>query len=230
MSIRVALNHKTTYHYDRLVTLSPQVVRLRPAPHCRTPVVSYSLKATPGKHFLNWQQDPHGNFLARYVFPELTDRFELEVDLVAELTVINRSTSSWEAEATKFPFTYPIWLDAELAPYRICQTPGPRFAEFLASVPRKNEGTIDFLVDLNRYVHDAVGYTIRMEAGVQSCEDTLQLASGSCRDSAWLLVQTLRHLGLPSRFVSGYLIQLKPDIKPLDGPAGASEDFTDLHA
>ncbi len=230
MAIRVALNHRTSYHYDRHVALGPQVARLRPAPHCRTPVVSYALKVSPKNHFLSWQQDPHGNFLARLVFPEVTDHFELEVDLVAELTVINPFDFFLEAEATKFPFRYPEWLESELAPYRKCHTPGPLFQEFLHNLPRNFDGTIDFLVDLNRHVHESVAYSIRMEPGVQTCEETLQLRNGSCRDSAWLLVQTLRNLGLPARFVSGYLIQLKPDVKSLDGPSGASEDFTDLHA
>ncbi len=230
MAIRVALNHRTTYRYDRHVTLGPQVVRLRPAPHCRTPVVSYSLKVSPQKHFLSWQQDPHGNFLARLVFPEKTDHFDLQVDLVAEMTVINPFDFFLETDANKFPFRYAEWLDSELATYRKCQTPGPLFQEFLNSIPRNFEGTVDFLVDLNRYVHEQISYSIRMEPGVQTCEETLQRRNGSCRDTAWLLVQTLRHLGLPARFVSGYLIQLKPDVKPLDGPAGAAEDFTDLHA
>jgi len=230
MSIRVALNHRTSYHYDRPVSLYPQVVRLRPAPHCRTPVVSYSLKVSPAKHFITWQQDPHGNFLARLVFPDPTDHFELEVDLVAELTIINPFDFFLDSEATKFPFKYEEWLDSELAPYRKAQTPGPLFQEFLNQVPRQAEGTVDFLVDLNRHVHELVKYSIRMEPGVQSCEETLSLKNGSCRDSAWLLVQTLRHLGLPARFVSGYLIQLKPDVKSLDGPSGTDIDFTDLHA
>src|SRR6266446_8312776 len=89
MAIRVALNHKTEYHYDRLVSLLPQVVRLRPAPHCRTPILSYSLKVKPVDHFLNWQQDPYSNYLARLVFNKPARSFEVEVDLVAELTAVN---------------------------------------------------------------------------------------------------------------------------------------------
>lgn len=230
MSIRVALQHCTSYRYDRLVTLSPQVVRLRPAPHCRTPVTSYSLKVTPEKHFLNWQQDPHGNFIARLVFPEQTRQFKLQMDLVAELTVVNPFDFFLEAEATTYPFVYSGWLESELATYRTPLPLEPKLKQFLASVPRTASSTIDFLVDLNRVVHEAVKYVIRMEPGVQTCEETLTRGSGSCRDSAWLLVQALRQLGLAARFVSGYLIQLKPDVKPLDGPAGTDHDFTDLHA
>lgn len=230
MAIRVALHHRTTYHYDRLVGLSPQVIRLRPAPHCRTPILSYSLKLQPTKQFVNWQQDPHGNFLARVVFPEKTQIFEMQVDLVAELSVINPFDFFLEADATQFPFQYDDWLQTELAPYLRYQPAGRAFQEFLLSLPRSSESTIDYLVDLNRRVHQVVKYVIRLEAGVQTCEETLNLRSGSCRDSAWLLVQTLRHLGLAARFVSGYLIQLKPDVKPIDGPAGSEVDFTDLHA
>ncbi len=230
MSIRVALNHRTTYRYPRKVDLYPHVVRLRPAPHCRTPVHSYSLRVKPEKQFVNWQQDPHGNFLARYVFLEKADEMGLEVDLIAEMSVINPFDFFLENEATDYPFEYGDWLRTELAPFLVTLPVGPRLGEFLAAVPRDKKRTVDFLVDLNQAVHRAVKYVIRMEPGVQAPEQTLELASGSCRDSAWLLVQALRNLGLAARFVSGYLIQLAPDVKPLDGPAGTPIDFTDLHA
>src|SRR5437773_1425430 len=89
MAIRIALNHKTHYRYAHDVWLSPHLVRLRPAPHCRTPINSYSLKIFPQQHFVNWQQDPYSNRMARLVFPRKTREFGIEVDLVAELTVIN---------------------------------------------------------------------------------------------------------------------------------------------
>ncbi len=230
MLIRVALHHETIYRYDRLVNLSPQVVRLRPAPHCRTPVLSYSLQVQPEKQFLNWQQDPFGNYLARLVFLEPTRELRVAVDLVAEMTVINPFDFFLDGDATEYPFVYHDGLAEDLKPFLRCEPASERFTACLAGVPRKNKVTVDFLVDLNIYVHNAVKYVIRMEPGVQSCDETLSLGSGSCRDSAWLLVQVLRHLGLAARFVSGYLIQLKPDVKSLDGPSGAEVDFTDLHA
>jgi uncharacterized protein (DUF2126 family)/transglutaminase-like putative cysteine protease len=230
MSIRVALHHRSSYRYDRSVNLGPQMVRLRPAPHCRTPVLAYSFQVEPREHFINWQQDPHGNFLARLVFPAPTRRLTLTVDLVAELTVVNPFDFFLEADAVHYPFLYPPELLEDLKPYLRVDQGGSQLQEFLAAAPRCNDGTVDFLVDVNRYVHDAVRYIIRMEPGVQTCEETLLLRSGSCRDSAWLLVQTLRHLGLAARFVSGYLIQLRPDVKSLDGPSGTDHDFTDLHA
>jgi uncharacterized protein (DUF2126 family) len=230
MSIHVALHHRTSYRYDRYVTLSPQMVRLRPAAHCRTPVLSYSLSVKPQQHFINWQQDPHGNFLARLVFPEKTREFEVAVDLVAELTVINPFDFFLEAAASEYPFQYDAALAQDLRPYLNALPPGPKMEEFLRGAPRREKETVSFLVDLNRYVQQRVQYVIRMEPGVQTPEETLGLGRGSCRDSAWLLVQLLRHHGLAARFVSGYLIQLKPDVKPLEGPAGAAADFTDLHA
>ncbi|MFO0901394.1 MAG: transglutaminase family protein [Pirellulales bacterium] len=230
MAIRVALHHATTYHFDRPVSLGPHVVRLRPAPHCRTPVVSYALHVKPKDHFLNWQQDPHGNFLARLVFPKPSRELTIEVDLIAELTVINPFDFFLEPSATEYPFTYETWLESELAPYLRTIPAGPQLQQLIKQVPLDTVRTVDFLVAINQLVHNRVKYVIRMEPGVQSPEETLELSSGSCRDSAWLLVQLLRHMGLAARFVSGYLIQLKPDVESLDGPSGASHDFTDLHA
>ena len=230
MPVRVALNHKTTYRYDRLVKLSPQIVRLRPAPHCRTSVTAYSLKIEPQPHFLNWQQDPQSNFLARIVFPDRVRHFSVTVDLVAEMTVINPFDFFLEPHAEKFPFAYEAWLERELAPFREVSEAGPLLLDYLKNIDRSERRTMDFLVQLNQKLQGDIRYLIRMEPGVQSSEETLAGKSGSCRDTAWLLVEILRHLGLAARFVSGYLIQLKPDIKSLDGPAGPEQDFTDLHA
>jgi uncharacterized protein (DUF2126 family) len=247
MSIRIALHHRTSYRYDRLVGLGPQLVRLRPAPHTRTPVLSYSLHVEPREHFVNWQQDPFGNYVARFVFPEKARELVIEVDLVADMTVINPFDFFLEPQAQSFPFTYDPLVKVELSPY--LEPPsaqpappgegggspladvGPRFAALMAEVtPREASPTVDFVVGLNRRVQEAVRYVIRLEPGVQSAETTLALGLGSCRDSAWLLVQVLRQLGLAARFVSGYLVQLTADVAPLDGPAGPSADFTDLHA
>jgi uncharacterized protein (DUF2126 family) len=230
MAIHVALTHNTHYRYDRRVSLGPQVIRLRPAPHCRTPILSYSLKVRPEKHFINWQQDPQSNYLARLVFPEATTEFFVGVDLVAEMGIFNPFDFFLEPAAEQFPFSYDAALARDLRPYLEKQPAGPKLSEFLAGVPRVSMRTIDFLVALNKRVKDSLAYVIRMEPGVQSCEETLRLRSGSCRDSAWLLVESLRHLGLASRFVSGYLIQLQADVKPLEGAAGPAADFTDLHA
>jgi len=230
MTIRVALSHITRYKYDRLISLGPQVIRLRPAPHCRTPVSSYSLKLSPSQHFLNWQQDPFGNYLARLVIPEQTESFEVAVHLTADLTVINPFDFFIEEYAEKFPFEYDPALAKDLQPFLERLPSGPRFAKLIKSVDLTPRRTTGFLVELNQRLWSDIKYLIRMEPGVQSPEETLTLGSGSCRDSAWLLVQLLRHLGLAARFVSGYLIQLKADVKSLDGPSGPESDFTDLHA
>jgi uncharacterized protein (DUF2126 family)/transglutaminase-like putative cysteine protease len=271
MSIHVALRHVTHYRYDRLIGLGPQVIRLRPAPYCRTPILSYSLRIEPKDHFINWQQDPQSNYLARLVFPEKAKEFRVEVDLVAEMSVYNPFDFFLEPAAERFPFEYDPSLANELESF---QDKGPltlEFAEYLDKIQREllkgqtrplvrpphsevlidthahghlpeagllprephldsRPRTIDFLVGLNQRLSQDIQYLIRMEPGVQTPEETLVKGSGSCRDSAWLLCQLLRHCGLAARFVSGYLIQLKPDQESLDGPSGATEDFTDLHA
>ena len=223
MSIHVALNHVTAYRYDRRVSLSPQVVRLRPAPHCRTPILSYSMKVEPAGHFINWQQDPFANYLARLVFPEKTSELRITVDLVAEMAVYNPFDFFLEPSAQSFPFRYEAELARDLAPYLASSGDvGARFEQLLASIDtRKERRTIDFLVEVNQRLQRDIRYEIRMEPGVQTPERTLERCAGSCRDSGWLLVQLLRRLGLAARFVSGYLIQLKPDVKALDGPSAA---------
>ena len=230
MGIRVVLHHKTIYNYDRLVTLSPQIVRLRPAPHSRTPVTSYSLRIEPKDHFINWQQDPHGNFLARLVFPKQTRHFSVEVSLAADMMVINPFDFFLEPYAEKYPFQYDALEASELKPFLEPAPAGQLLERFLTSIQRREVRTSDFLVQLNQRLQREIRYTIRMEPGVQTPEETFEHASGSCRDTGWLLVQILRHLGLAARFVSGYLIQLKPDVTPLQGPPGPAQDGADLHA
>jgi uncharacterized protein (DUF2126 family)/transglutaminase-like putative cysteine protease len=230
MSIHAALNHVTHYTYDRLVALGPQVVRLRPAPHCRSKIISYSLKIEPEGHFINWQQDPFANYQARLVFPDKTKEFKVTVDLVMDMAVYNPFDFFLEPAAEEFPFEYEAALKQELAPYLIPEPATPLVQAYLDKIDRTKRRSVIFLVDLNQSVHQAIRYTIRMEPGVQAPEETLTLGSGSCRDSAWLMVNLLRHCGLAARFVSGYLIQLKPDVKALDGPSGTEVDFTDLHA
>ena len=230
MALKVAIRHKTKYLYDKAISLSPHIFRLRPAPHSRTPIESYSIKIKPENHFFNWQQDPFGNYLARIVFPEKTKELSVDVEIIADLKTINPFDFFVEESVKNFPFTYSEDLKKELLPYLEKVESGPLLKAWLSKIDRTPKGTIDFLIDLNGDLYNHLNYTLRMEPGVQTCEETLGKQLGSCRDFAWLLVQILRHLGLAARFVSGYLVQLKSDEKSLDGPSGPEADFTDLHA
>jgi uncharacterized protein (DUF2126 family)/transglutaminase-like putative cysteine protease len=230
MSIRIAINHKTTYQYDRFVSLSPHVFRLRPAVHSRTPIEAYSFNVSPKEHFINWQQDPFGNYQARVVFPEKTKELSIEVEVIADMIVINPFDFFVEDYAERYPFTYKEHLAEELIPYLAIRESGPLLDRWLATIDKSPKNINDFLVYINQKLNRDISYNIRMEVGVQTCEETLAKALGSCRDSAWLLVNILRRLGLAARFVSGYLVQLTADIKSLDGPSGPEKDFTDLHA
>ncbi len=230
MSIHAALHHVTEYKYDRPVNLGPQVIRLRPAPHCRSHILSYSLRIEPSDYFINWQQDPFANYQARIVFPEPTTHFKVTVDLVTEMAVYNPFDFFLEPEAEHYPFSYSSALKKELRPYLLTQPVSSRLSRYIKTIDRSKMRTIDFLVKLNQKLQHDISYLIRMEPGVQTPDETLINASGSCRDSAWLMVYLLRNCGLAARFVSGYLIQLKADVAALDGPSGTEVDFTDLHA
>ena len=228
--VQVALEHVTRYRYDRPIRLGPQTIRLRPAPHCRTPILSYALDIEPRNHFLNWQQDPFGNFMALVNFPEPTETLSVKVGLRAELHRLNPFDFFIDERCRDYPFSYPPELAVDLAPYLRLAEEGPRLGAYVKGLSRKPQHVVALLSELNQRVNRENRYLVRMEPGVQTCEQTLELASGSCRDLAWFLCQTLRQLGLAARFASGYLVQLSPDVQPLQGPAGPLQDFADLHA
>ncbi|PUE65068.1 transglutaminase family protein [Arcobacter lacus] len=230
MSLKVVISHKTHYKYDRKISLSPHIIRLRPAPHSRTPIEAYSLKIKPDNHFLNWQQDPFGNYMARLVFPEKTDEFCVDVEIIADMITINPFDFFVEDSAKNYPFEYKKELEEELKPYLKIDEKTKILKDFVDTIDREEKSIIDFLVEVNQRINSHLNYTVRLEPGVQTCKTTLEKKLGSCRDFAWLFVQVLRHLGLAARFVSGYLVQLTADVKSLDGPSGPEADFTDLHA
>ncbi|MUZ75718.1 IMP dehydrogenase [Agrobacterium vitis] len=231
MAIKASIYHLTHYKYDTPIRLGPQIIRLKPAAHSRTKVLSHSLKVTPENHFVNLQQDPYGNYLARFVFPDPVTEFKIEVDLTADMSIYNPFDFFTEEEAVTWPFEYPEDISEDLAIYKKPEPDSPALDAYLKTLDMTpGQGTVDMIVGLNARLQSEIGYVIRLEPGVQTPDETLTSARGSCRDTSWLLVQILRHLGFAARFVSGYLIQLKPDLEALDGPSGTKVDFTDLHA
>ena len=211
MSILVGLHHATRYSYDKPISLGPQIVRLRPAPHCRTRIPSYSLKVTPAQHFVNWQQDPHGNWLARFVFPEKTTEFSITVDLLADLEVINPFDFFVEPYADKWPFKFPVELHEDLVAYVEPEPAGPRLKEFHRHDPAH-------AAQHRRFSCRAESAGACRRSAISSAWSQASRrprkrwnpAPALAAISAWLLVQILRRIGLPARFVSGYLIQLRP--------------------
>jgi transglutaminase-like putative cysteine protease len=183
MAVTVSLNHTTHYKYERPTSLSPQTIRLRPAPHCRTPILSYGLKVSPANHFLNWIQDPQGNYQARVIFPEKVSEFKVEVSVVAEMVTINPFDFFVESYAESFPFEYESTLKDELDPYLDPpKETGALWEKLYARIDRSEGHIVDFLVRLNTLVMSEVSYLIRMEPGIQAPEETLEKAAGSCRD------------------------------------------------
>ncbi len=219
MALHVALTHETHYRYDRKIGMGPQVIRLRPAPHCRTPILSYSLTLEPKTHFVNWQQDPFGNFLARVVLPEQTGGFSVTVDLVADMAVINPFDFFVEESAKDWPFEYDAILKKELGPYLEAEAPGPLLKRYLAGIDRKRQVTIDFLCDLNRRLQTDVSYLVRLEPGVQTPEETLErdirlvprqrLAAGA--DAAALRIGGAVRFRLPDPAHAGREVARRPD-------------------
>jgi len=228
--MQVAVHHQTRYLYERPISLGPQVIQLRPAPHCRVPILSYSLEVTPADRLLSWQFDPLANHVARAIFPSKTTEFAVEVSLVADITPMNPFDFVVDPAYATLPFAYADDVARDLKPFLDpCPLPdetGPRFKSFLQSLDQQGQTTVNFLVGLNARLRDEIGYTTRLEHGVQSSEETLTLRTGSCRDTSWLLVQLCRHLGLAARFVSGYLVQLTNE----GDPTSPAVDSADLHA
>lgn len=227
MTVRIALAHRTQYRYDRAVSLSPQDIRLRPGAHARAPLESYALTVSPRQHILKWQHDAYGNRVARLTFDKPVRELTIDVRLVVRMEPFNPFDFIVDERARQFPFAYDDDERRALAPFLEREATGGRFGAWVDAARKRLQqpsiATVDFIVETNRAIAQDIRYETRMEPGVQSCEQTLSEHRGSCRDSAWLLVQVLRHFDVAARFVSGYLVQLA---------RGASRrtDSADFHA
>ncbi|MFT8242457.1 transglutaminase family protein [Roseomonas sp. BN140053] len=221
MAPLVALTHRTRYRYARPVSLGPQTVRLRPAPHGRTPILDYALHVDPVPETLRWLADPLGNPQARLLIPGRISAFEVRVELTADLSPINPFDFVLEPEAAEWPFRYPDLLQSQLAPFGETEIPDAELGALVLSLGTGRRDTVALLGAANTLVQNRIAYVTRDEPGIWSPARTLAEGRGSCRDSAWLLVQLLRALGFAARFCSGYLVQLAEGEKP---------DRADLHA
>jgi transglutaminase-like putative cysteine protease len=209
---RVRLSHRTCYEYDRPVWLSAHEIRLRPAAHVRVPIESYALRITPVQHDLKWHQDAYGNWVARVLFSQSTALLGIEVELTAMLPEINPFDFFVAHHASQYPFEYSDEERHGLMAYLATEAPGPHTLRWLERMRNRllcaPIDTVEFLVAVNRWIADEVRYVRRAEPGIQDSEQTLVAGSGSCRDSARLLMDVLRHCGIAARFVSGYLVEL----------------------
>ena len=240
-STLIQMSHSTLYRYEKPIFLSPQLIRLRPAAHCLTEIQRYVLTVLPTEHLIHWQQDPFNNYVARVIFPEEITELSLQVDITANIVPINPYDFYIEDYASQGPFSYSDDLKLDLAPYlaaystpylkasnSVTEKPTATVQAFFEQFDPASLGTVDFLVALNQGVYQSVRYIERLEQGVQSSDTTLSLGSGSCRDSAVLLLEAFRYFGLAARFVSGYSIQLAENSTP--SSTHIAQDATDLHA
>lgn len=222
---QVRVKHTTEYLFDRSVAISPHLVQLRPAAHCRSPILSYSLLATPSDHYVHWQQDPFGNYLARFIFSTPSQSLRFDVDMLIDVIPYNPFDFFIEFEAAQYPFNYSARLRRDLSPYIEVTEPSAIVGRWADKFRKESTETVDFLVALNQSMKSEIEYIVRLEPGIQSCEETLNGRRGSCRDISWLLIQVLRELGLASRFVSGYLVEVAGDSK-----IDATQSAANLHA
>lgn len=225
--MRILLEHQTCYQYERPVFLTTHYLRLKPAPHYRIPIESYALSVEPHNHILHWQQDPFNNYLARVDFMASTQSLVVDVKVTINMVTINPFDFYVDEEAQFFPFSYNDEIKSALSPYLKTTKQDPLVREWLGNIAHSSQDIVTFLAMLNQRVSREIVYNIRMEPGIQTPIESLQLRSGSCRDSAWLLVQCLRQLGLAARFASGYLIELDKRLNSLDN---SKEDAVALHA
>lgn len=232
--MRVLIQHRSRYIYERPSLLGPQVIRLRPSDHTRARIETYRLAVSP-EHRMHWQRDPHGNHIARVTFKagQRVAALEMVVELGVEIHPVNPFDFFLDDRVKKVPFRYPDRLDAELAPYLDTGDPayrlGKHTTELLKQLPWEGD-TVGVLIGMNAEIQKRVAYVIRDEAGVWTPEETLVNGRGSCRDSAVLLVAMMRARGIAARFVSGYLVQLTDEGMIPDEPKGVTRDVVDLHA
>jgi len=223
--VSVCLRHRTTYLFERPAVLGPHSIRLRPSPHCPVPILGYELRVDPQDAEVRWHHDPHDNWVARAFFPSPAGKLDIDVRMEARLAPVNPFDFYVDDWALRYPFAYPHALSRELAAYLWRDEPTPRVRAFVEEVRAAVGGsnTAEALTTANRMTHARIGYLTREEEGVLAPEETLARGCGSCRDSAWLLVQVLRHLGIAARFSSGYLVQLQR-------PPEIARDTLALHA
>lgn len=215
--MKLGLRYQTTYRYDEAVGFSPHDVRLFPRSDRFSRVRRLDFTATP-KATIRYSRDVFENIVASCFFPEKSKELEFRLSINLDLDKKDPFHFILESGAVETPFEYDAEIAKMLAPYR------ERHVKERLVVPgwepptnRKRRGTVQMLAELNKRLHECIGYERREEGAALSPTETLRLGRGACRDVAVLLAEILRQMGFAARLTSGYLRESDSETKRAEG-------------
>lgn len=215
MNRRYQIHHHTIYRYDTSVTFSPHYLRLKPQESDVCDTLSYTLDVSPPCS-VYWSEDIIGNHVAKCIFSTPSDILDIRTVLEVSLGEKNPFAFIVDEYAENYPFAYRPYEQNGLQYYLQVQEQGELFTQWVARFSPLSMYVVSMLREVANAIAMEIRYEKRHEPGYLPAEQTLAEKQGSCRDTAWLLMQTLRALGLASRFVSGYLLQPEDDVPDVD--------------